>query len=375
MKVVIFCHSLLSDWNHGNAHFLRGICSELKSCGHEVAVYEPENSWSFQNMVADEGDQALAEFGTVYPHLSSIRYHSLDLPKILKDARLVIVHEWNSPDLIAEIGALRAAFSFRLLFHDSHHRAVTQPEVIAGLDLSGYDGVLAYGSSLREIYLNKGWAKQAWVWHEAADTQVFRPSANSKKEYDLVWVGNWGDDERTSELNEFLIKPVRDLKLKAIIYGVRYPDFALESLASAGIEYGGWLPNFRVPNSFGKARVTVHIPRRPYLSALPGIPTIRPFEAMACGIPLISAPWQDSEKLFRAGEDFLSAEDGSDMVSHLQAVLTKPDLANALAANGLRTIRRYHTCAHRVDQLLKIVEKLDQSEQASATIPPVAVAR
>jgi spore maturation protein CgeB len=40
---------------------------------------------------------------------------------------------------------------------------------------------------------------------------------------------------------------------------------------------------------------------------LPGIPTIRVFEALACGIPLVSAPWDDSEHLFRPGEDFLVA--------------------------------------------------------------------
>ena len=43
MRIVLFCHSLISDWNHGNAHFLRGIASELQACGHHVAAYEPAN--------------------------------------------------------------------------------------------------------------------------------------------------------------------------------------------------------------------------------------------------------------------------------------------------------------------------------------------
>jgi spore maturation protein CgeB len=128
-----------------------------------------------------------------------------------------------------------------------------------------------------------------------------------------------GDDERTSELYEFLIKPVRDLRLKAIVYGVRFPAFSLKTLAEAGINYGGWLPNFRVPKVFGRAKVTVHIPRRPYASALPGIPPIRPFEALACGVPLVSAPRRDAEKLFRAGEDLLFAENGAQMTRHLNA--------------------------------------------------------
>ena len=42
-----------------------------------------------------------------------------------------------------------------------------------------YDGVLAYGNVLRELYLFRGWAERAWTWHEAADTRVFRPLLRS----------------------------------------------------------------------------------------------------------------------------------------------------------------------------------------------------
>jgi spore maturation protein CgeB len=359
MRIVIFCHSLLSDWNHGNAHFLRGICSELMARGHDLVVYEPEDSWSYGNLLADEGEKFLIEFSAAYPSLSSIRYRDLDLEKALKDAQLAIVHEWNTPDLIAKVGAIRAkSSSLRLLFHDSHHRAVTQPEMWAKLDLSGYDGVLAYGSSLRDVYIRRGRVRRAWVWHEAADTRVFRPAQKSEKEYDVVWIGNWGDNERTSEMGEFLIKPIRDLGLKAIVYGVRYPAFALQILAEAGIEYGGWLANYRVPSVFGRAKVTVHIPRGPYLSALPGIPTIRPFEALACGIPLVSAPWSDTENLFRPGEDLLFAANGPAMTESIHSLLSGPGLISRLASNGLQTILSKHTCQHRVDELLEIYRSL-----------------
>ena len=42
-----------------------------------------------------------------------------------------------------------------------------------------------------------------------------------------MWIGNWGDDERSEELREFLIEPVKTLGLKAQVYGVRYPQEAL----------------------------------------------------------------------------------------------------------------------------------------------------
>ena len=65
--------------------------------------------------------------------------------------------------------------------------------------------------------------------------------------------------------------------------------------------------------------MTVHVPRRPYATALPGVPTIRIFEALACGIPLVSAPWSDCENLFTPGEDFLFASNGKEMRKHLAA--------------------------------------------------------
>jgi spore maturation protein CgeB len=188
--------------------------------------------------------------------------------------------------------------------------------------------------------------------------RVFRPLPQVEKQYDLAWIGNWGDDERTSELYEFLIQPIRDLKLKAIVYGVRYPAFALQTLAESGIEYGGWLANFRAPLIFGQARVTVHVPRRPYMDALPRILTIRPFEALACGIPMVSASWQDTDGLFRAGKDLLFADCGREMTSQLDALLSEPSLAEEIARNGLQTIHNKHTCAHRVDELFEILDAL-----------------
>ena len=109
-----------------------------------------------------------------------------------------------------------------------------------------------------------------------------------------------------------------------------------------------------MPSVFARFRVTVHVPRRPYVEALPGIPTIRPFEALACGIPLVSAPWRDPERLFAVGRDYLAARDGGEMRRQLDAVLSDAGLATRLSAHGRRTIAARHTCAHRVDELLAI---------------------
>jgi spore maturation protein CgeB len=361
MRIVLFYHSLVSDWNHGNAHFLRGVATELMARGHTVCIYEPRNGWSRQNLVAEFGPTPVGEFHRAFPHLKSIDYDlaDLDLDVALDGADLVIVHEWNEHELVRRIGQHRARTrGYRLLFHDTHHRSVTDRAAMARYDLRDYDGALVFGNVLRELYLHQGWTRRAWTWHEAADTRVFNPIPGLPLEGDLVWIGNGGDEERTEELKEFLIEPVQALGLHARVYGVRYPDHLRAALRDAQIDFAGWTPNFEVPLIFARFAVTVHIPRRPYLQALPGIPTIRPFEAMACGIPLVSAPWQDVEGLFTAGKDYLLARDGHEMQRHLRALLNDPDLAKQMAGHARRTILARHTCAHRVDELLQIYEEL-----------------
>lgn len=375
MRVILFCHSLLSDWNHGNAHFLRGVVTELAHRGHEVRVFEPRDAWSVANLVRDHGEEALEAARERYPFVRPNRYDAaaLDLDEALDGADLVIVHEWSDHDLVRRVGERRARGArFRLLFHDTHHRSVTKPEEMAAYDLDGYDAVLAFGAALREVYERRGWARRAFVWHEAADVRVFRPAEEEHDEAepdgDVVWIGNWGDGERTRELRDLLLDPVRDLGLSARVHGVRYPDDALTELRARGVTYGGWLANFRVPETFARHACTIHVPRRPYVEALPGIPTIRVFEALACGIPLVSGAWSDAEALFRPG-DYLVAKDGDEMRAHMRALVCDPDLRRALAARGLATIRARHTCAHRVDDLLAVARAIGARSSAAPLSP------
>jgi spore maturation protein CgeB len=357
----MFCHSLVSDWNHGNAHFLRGVVQELGSRGHAVRVFEPADSWSRANLLQDHGPDAVERFHAAYPDLHSRTYDTgaLDLNGAIGDADLVLVHEWTDPLLVARIGRHRSAHgSFVLLFHDSHHRSVTEPASMAAFDLGHYDGILAFGDSIRDTYLARGWARRVWTWHEAADTRVFYPHPPPAAcEGDVIWIGNWGDGERAAELEEFLCEPVQRLGLRATVHGVRYPVEAQRRLSAAGIDYRGWLPNFEVPEVFARYRATVHIPRRPYLEALPGIPTIRPFEALACGIPLVSARWDQTAGLFTPGQDFLVVRNGDEMTAQLSALMSNPSLGARVAAHGLATVAARHTCAHRVDELLAIYDE------------------
>jgi spore maturation protein CgeB len=342
---------------------------ELQRRGHIAIAYEPRDGWSRANLLRDHGEPAVRGFHARFPQLRSKLYEQadFDVGRLLDGADVVLVHEWNEPWLIEALGRHRLSTGhYILLFHDTHHRAVTAPREIERLDLSGFDGVLCFGEVIRQLYLERGWAARAWTWHEAADTALFRPYPGARKQGDLVWIGNWGDEERSRELHEFLLEPVRELALTAAIYGVRYPAAALAEIANAGAQYRGWLPNHEVPAVFAAHRLTVHVPRRPYVEALPGIPTIRVFEALACGVPLVSAPWLDNEGLFRPG-DYLLARTGQEMKKAIRAVLNDPDLTAGLAARGLETIQARHTCAHRVEELLAIYASCGAPSATAAT--------
>jgi spore maturation protein CgeB len=363
MKFVWFVHAIASCWNNGNAHFLRGLARAFQAKGHGVEFLEPRGAWSEANLIADHGPQALDAFGAAYPDIRKRQYDADDDPaELIGDADVVIVHEWNDAAWIRKVA--QAPRRFLLLFHDTHHRAVTDPGSAMWSEIAGYDGVLAFGEAVAEVYRRRGWSRRVWTLHEAADTSVFYPRLFTGTKRDLVWIGNWGDEERSAELHEFLIDPVHAEKLATSVHGVRYPKDAVATLKRSGIDYRGWLPNHRVPDVFAAHRTTIHVPRGPYAKQLPGIPTIRVFEALACGIPLVSAPWSDSERLFPDG-CWLMARNGSEMQQHLRAVLHDRALREAMIARGLDAIHSRHTTTHRADQLLSICAAEQRSLQCA----------
>ena len=242
---------------------------------------------------------------------------------------------------------------FLALLHDTHHRVYTSAHEILKFHLHRFDGVLAFGEAIRKIYHDGLGIERTWTFHEAADVSVFKPQEGDKTT-DVVWIGNWGDEERTQELTEFLVGPARALcGTKVVAHGVRYPEEAVKALRQAGIDYRGYLPNLSTPRVYGQSRLALHVPRRQYTNGLSGIPTIRVFEALACGIPLLCSPWNDIEHLFRPGEDYIVAADGKQMAGEIEFLLG--DEAGTRANRGQRSgddsqaahLRASRRAAHR----------------------------
>ncbi|MGE5619115.1 MAG: glycosyltransferase [Sphingomonadaceae bacterium] len=375
LRIALFCHSIVSDWNHGNAHFLRGLIRNLQASGHHVVALEEENNWSVCNLVKDHGTEPLLEFRRRFPFIDCRNYvlngrtHLYDwLTELLREVDVCLVHEWNPTDLVRAIGKTAARLGVVSLFHDTHHRSLTEPHRIAEMGLDAYTAILAYGPTIAEIYRAATHGPEVLLFHEGADTDLFRP-LDRPKSRDVVFVGNWGDEDRNHTTWQFFIEQSMAMpELTFALFGVRYPPEVLDALRVAGVEWGNWLPNYAAPEVYATSKITVHIPRKEYVEALRGTPTIRVFEALACGIPLISAGWRDDSGLFQEGADYLAVDTPAQMKEALIWLAHDEEARRRIGSRGRDTVLARHTCRHRADELVQIVGRL-RGERAPSQEP------
>jgi spore maturation protein CgeB len=357
-RFALFYQSLVSDWNHGNAHFLRGLMRALDAQGHSTVCYEQADNWSLANLLS-ANPNAVAEFRERFPDLHFDTYSLADVEPLLRErlagTDVALVNEWNEPAVIRLIGRLCGELGVLPVFHDTHYRVVLDADYRDQLGLDQFANILAFSPSVAERYRRLGFLNVT-VLHEAADTTVFRPLEVGKST-DVVFVGNYGDGDRSEELEDSVFGPRASLPaLRYAVYGVRYPEYVVARLNNGlDISYRGWLPNVDVPAVYSAARLVLHVPRRQYVELLPGTPTIRVFEALATRACLISLPWDDSDGLFSAGDDFAVAHSPDEMRELIDWLCHDDSARERIAAHGYQTIRARHTCAHRATQLLGLL--------------------
>ena len=238
------------------------------------------------------------------------------------------MHEWNDPALVAALGSLRKRGGrFHPAFHDTHHRAVSDPAAIRAFDLSGYDGVLAFGETLADVYRRWGWGDRVWTWHEAADTRLFHPPGAAKASgRDSSGSAIGATASARAELRIFSCARARRRPAARHLWRPLSRRGAGDADPAAGAHYRGWLPNARVPELFAR-----HSPRSMCRVGFirRRCRAFRPFASSrrSPAASLVSSPWDDAEHLFRPGRDYLVAHDG--------AAMTRAS-ARAAARSGLR---------------------------------------
>ena len=355
MNIAFLGHSIVSDWNHGNAHFFRGLIKALSSKGHHVTFFEPTNAWSLSRLQAESARSEadlLAAFSVRFPFVTPRFYdETTNWRETLAPFDATLVHEWTDTPLVRALAALSPDLPGLVLYYDTHHRPVTEPDAIRPRDLPAFDVVITFGASLRDVFVRDFGTDPArtFVLHEAADADEFAPQPSVSPVRDLVFVGNWSGD-RAAEMETYVFAP--RVRAKSV-WGVLYPKRVQARMKTAGVFYNGYLPNTDVPRVFAQSRLVAHVHRGPYNRYLPGIPTIRLFEALSCGACLVSSAWNDAETLFRPG-DYLHLPPG-DPTKTYRVLLNDPAARAAYGARGRETILARHTCAHRADELLALL--------------------
>jgi spore maturation protein CgeB len=132
VRFLLFRHSIESDWNHGNAHFLRGVVTELQARGHRVDVLEPACGWSRTNLLAERGEAAFGEFRAAFPSLRGTLLRSGDArPRAPARRCRVAAHLEALTETSAR--ALGAAARRRVLAeHTYAHRAALVDAILDG---------------------------------------------------------------------------------------------------------------------------------------------------------------------------------------------------------------------------------------------------
>jgi hypothetical protein len=253
MRVTIFCHSLVSDWNHGNAHFLRGVCSELIARGHAVPCSSRPDAWSVPTW-SEHGERRLPASPAPIRSCTApaTTADTLDLDAALADADLVLVHEWSDHALVqAHRHAPPPTAHYRLLFHDTHHRSVTEPDSMAAYDLRHYDGVLAFGSVIRDLYRAKGWAAAPGPGTRRptrACSIRCRDAARRRPGLDRQ-LGRRRTHRRTARVPA---GPVKAAAPEGASMACATPTACARGTERRGHPYGGWLPNYKAPEVFAR---------------------------------------------------------------------------------------------------------------------------
>ena len=286
MRVILFCHSLVSDWNHGNAHFLRGVVQRAAGARpRRRGLRAARTAGASRTCVAEHGEPPLQR-------ASRRAYPALAQPALRRaTARSRRGAGRRRPGARARVERARAGRGasariarptrrYRLLFHDTHHRCGHRPgEHGRATTCATTTACSPSASVIRDLYLRAAAGRErAWTWHEAADTRVFQPAAGARRAR-ATWSGSatGATTSARAELREFLIEPVRALRpARARSTACATRSDALRSAGERRHRLRRLAAELRgAARSFARFRVTVHVPRRPYVEALPGIPTIR----------------------------------------------------------------------------------------------------
>ena len=345
MRIVILGLTITSSWGNGHATTFRGLVRGLVRRGHQVLFLERDKPW-----YAEHRDLPCPPYGDTQ------LYDSLDELEVgfggaIAGADLVIVGSYV-PDGVV-VGRLVQRLARGLTAFYDVDTPVTLAALAAGRCeylspelLRGFDLYFSFtgGPTLDELQTRFG-ARAARALYCSADPEIYRPDASAALQWDLGYLGTYSAD-RQPTVDALLLQPAeRWAAGRFVVAGPLYPE---------GIDWPGsverieHLPPDRHRAFYCGQRFTLNVTRADMIRRGHS-PSVRLFEAAACGVPIISDWWPGLDELFEPDAEIMIARSTEDVLRILQT-MTEPR-RRAMAAAARARVLAAHTGDHRAAEL------------------------
>jgi spore maturation protein CgeB len=353
LDIVILGLSITSSWGNGHATTYRGLVRALSARGHRVLFLERDVPWYAENRDLPRP-----------PYARTSLYASLDelerFRAAVAEADLVIVGSFVPDGRVVASWALRHARGLTA-FYDIDTPATlaaVSADRCAYLDrtlVPRFDLYLSFtgGPTLARLEREFG-ARSARPFHCSFDPDVYYPEACEPR-WDLGYMGTFSAD-RQPALEQLLLEPARRLPAsRFVVAGPLYPD---EVDWPANVERIAHLAPAEHRSFYCRQRFTLNLTRSDMVAAGYS-PSVRLFEAAACGVPIISDPWPGLETLFLPGREVLLARTARESLRAVKNLSVAE--AQRIGARARRRVLAQHTAEHRAAELERHVAEVRRS--------------
>ncbi|MGZ2504344.1 glycosyltransferase [Rhizobium leguminosarum] len=351
LDIVILGLSLSSSWGNGHATTYRALVAGLYAEGHRVLFLERDVPWyALHRDLPDPDFCQLVHYRDID---EMIETHA----GRIKAADAVIIGSYV-PSGVTVIDRIAALKPQRLCFYD-----IDTPVTLAKLDrgheeylarrqLGTFDSYFSFsgGEVLARLERRYG-ARKAIALYCSVDASQYRATGEAFR-WDLGYLGTYSAD-RQPTLERLLIEPARQLPhLSFVVAGPQYPR---DIDWPANVERIEHLPPADHPSFYSRQRFTLNVTRSDMIAA-GWSPSVRLFEAAACGTPIISDDWCGLEELFADGQAIVIAKGSEDVVDALTTIPTEG--RSALASAARATVLERHTGKVRAQELVAALKAL-----------------
>ncbi|MFC4874033.1 CgeB family protein [Negadavirga shengliensis] len=351
MKIVIIGLSITSSWGNGHATTYRSLVKALTSLGHSVLFLEFNTPFYAANR--DLPHPSFCELG-VYDSFKSLQS---DFSSNVQNADLVIVGSYVHDGIQVGEWVQRLAQGV-VAFYD-----IDTPVTLARLKsgncdylspalIPKYDLYLSFsGGPILDELEDKWKSPNAKPLYCSVDIDMYYPLSLEKK-WLMGYMGTYSPD-RQPPLDKLLIKPAETLPASKFV--VAGPKFPSEVDFPANVETIEHLPPHRHCEFYNSQRFTLNLTRSDMIAAGYS-PSVRLFEAAACGTPVISDTWNGLDSFFTPNQEILLVEDTEDILVYLQDLL--PEEAVKIGKNARKKILKHHTSQIRASELVLYTKEI-----------------